>query len=89
MRKYLLFICLIIFGLISINSAPKEVNSKEKITICHIPPGNPENAHSITISVNALNAHLAHGDSIGDCEEACPEQECPCSDGSCSEECCG
>jgi len=39
-----------------------------KVTICHIPPGNPENAHSITISVNALDAHLAHGDTIGDCD---------------------
>ena len=38
-----------------------------KVTICHIPPGNPENAHPITISVNALDAHLAHGDTIGDC----------------------
>jgi len=38
-----------------------------KVTICHIPPGNPDNAHSITINVNALEAHLAHGDTIGDC----------------------
>jgi len=38
-----------------------------KVTICHIPPGNPENAHPITISVNALDTHLAHGDTIGDC----------------------
>lgn len=38
------------------------------ITICHIPPGNPSNAHTITISVNALPAHLAHGDYIGSCE---------------------
>lgn len=39
-----------------------------KVTICHVPPGNPENAHSITINVNALDAHLAHGDTIGDCD---------------------
>ena len=40
----------------------------EKITICHIPPGNPENAHLITISINALQTHLEqHGDQIGDC----------------------
>jgi len=38
-----------------------------KVTICHVPPGSPENAHSITINVNALDAHLAHGDTIGDC----------------------
>lgn len=39
----------------------------EKVTICHVPPGNPNNAYPITISINALNAHLAHGDVIGDC----------------------
>ena len=38
------------------------------VTICHFPPGNPANAHTITISVNALPAHLAHGDFIGSCE---------------------
>lgn len=37
------------------------------VTICHIPPGNPANAHTITISVNALPAHLAHGDYVGSC----------------------
>jgi len=38
-----------------------------KVTICHIPPGNPENAHPITISVNALPAHIAHGCIVGPC----------------------
>ena len=37
------------------------------VTICHIPPGNPGNAHTITINSNALAAHLAHGDYLGDC----------------------
>lgn len=47
----------------------KENVSKEnhKITICHIPPGNPGNAHEITIDSNALQAHLDHGDHIGTC----------------------
>jgi len=39
-----------------------------KITICHCPPGNPANCHSITISVNAWYAHFEHpGDYIGPC----------------------
>jgi hypothetical protein len=41
-----------------------------QVTICHIPPGNPDNAHTITISANALPAHLAHGDTIGPCAAA-------------------
>jgi len=38
-----------------------------KVEICHIPPGNPENAHTIRVGVPAMVAHLAHGDSIGAC----------------------
>jgi len=38
------------------------------VTICHIPPGNPANAHTITVSINALPAHLAHGDYEGTCQ---------------------
>ncbi len=40
----------------------------KKITICHIPPGNPANAHTITVGKPAVfNAHIKHGDLIGPC----------------------
>ncbi|MFV9646532.1 MAG: hypothetical protein ACNYWU_11980 [Desulfobacterales bacterium] len=42
-----------------------------KITVCHVPPGNPSNFHDITISENALQAHLDHGDFVGSCLENC------------------
>ena len=38
------------------------------VDVCHIPPGNPDNAHTITISENALDAHLEHGDKVGACD---------------------
>ena len=38
-----------------------------KVTICHIPPGNPENEHEITVSLSAVPAHLAHGDHLFTC----------------------
>jgi len=38
-------------------------------TICHIPPGNPGNAHLITIGKPAVRAHEAHGDEPGACAE--------------------
>lgn len=40
---------------------------KPKTELCHIPPGNPGNAHTITVGGNATNAHLGHGDTLGPC----------------------
>ncbi|MBW8049091.1 MAG: hypothetical protein FVQ77_01875 [Cytophagales bacterium] len=43
-------------------------NKLNKVLICHIPPGNPDNLHTICISPNAVPAHLAqHGDYLGQC----------------------
>jgi hypothetical protein len=38
-----------------------------KVLICHRPPGNPNNAHTICVSAAAANAHLAHGCTLGPC----------------------
>lgn len=42
-----------------------------KVTICHLPPGNPSNYQTITISSSALKAHLGHGDLGGACPNDC------------------
>jgi len=39
-----------------------------KIAICHIPPGNPANAHTLWVSESAWPAHSRHGDVQGACE---------------------
>jgi len=49
---------------------PGAMAQDAKVEICHIPPGNPENVHTITISENALETHLEHGDHVGACEPA-------------------
>jgi hypothetical protein len=47
----------------------------KKTTICHIPPGNPANAHTLCIGNPAVAAHLRnHGDHLGPCEVETP---CP------------
>jgi sRNA-binding protein len=33
------------------------LSGSEKVTICHIPPGNPANAHTITVGSPAVPAH--------------------------------
>lgn len=53
----------------------RSVNNKGKydgkVNICHIPPGNPGNPQILSISVNAVAAHLAHGDVLGACGISC------------------
>ncbi len=49
--------------------SPKGGVGSAGITICHCPPGNPDNCHTITIDPAALPAHLAHGDTLGPCDE--------------------
>lgn len=39
----------------------------DNILICHIPSGNPNNAKTKCVSYNAVEAHLAHGDYLGTC----------------------
>jgi len=44
-------------------------DDEKKVLVCHIPPGNPQNAHTIRISENAVQTHLDHGDSLGICDK--------------------
>ena len=50
-------------------SAKQNEDDDEKIEICHIPPGNHGNAHTIVISKSALQAHLSHGDHDDECDD--------------------
>ena len=44
----------------------------DKVTICHCPPGNPDNCHTISVGSKAAAAHLRNhpDDTEGECEEA-------------------
>ena len=50
----------------------EEEGLHEEIVICHIPPGNPDKAHTITIDESALDEHMAHGDDDGPCDGQTP-----------------
>lgn len=64
MKRLLAFVCIV--AVLAISSVAFAA-SQGKVDICHIPPGNPGNAHTINVSVNAIPAHLAHGDFLGPC----------------------
>ena len=48
----------------------KTCDENKKVTICHVPKGNPANAHTITISKAAAKAHIGRhgGDYYGECK---------------------
>jgi hypothetical protein len=67
----------------------------KKATLCHVPPGNPSNAHTISVSSRAVGSHLAHGDSLGPCPTTCggegggscdDDQFCQVAEGDCGGE---
>lgn len=68
----------VFLGAGSLFTTPATAGPPAKVVICHIPPGNPSNFHTITISEKALSAHLAHGDLGGPCSQFCADL---CDDG--------
>ncbi len=50
-------------------------SSTKKQLVCHVPPGNPGNAHSICVGSPAVSPHIAHhGDLLGACEVGPPAE---------------
>ena len=41
---------------------------QNKTKICHVPPGNPQNAQTLSLPQSAVRAHIAHGDYLGECK---------------------
>ena len=55
-----------------------------RTTICHMPPGNPGNAHTLGIGDGGVADHLAHGDCLGACPcDACPDDPAKTEPGIC------
>ncbi|HET9332415.1 MAG TPA: carboxypeptidase-like regulatory domain-containing protein [Gemmatimonadota bacterium] len=52
-----------------------EDEGEVKVLVCHVPPGNPENPHTLEVGESAVPAHLAHGDTEGACAEETPPAE--------------
>jgi hypothetical protein len=47
--------------------ASSDACPERQVTICHVPPGNPSNRHTISVGESAVPAHLRHGDYEGPC----------------------
>lgn len=52
-----------------------ELADDKKVTICHVPHGDPDNPITIEVGLSAQTAHLAHGDYLGECVVDEPNNE--------------
>lgn len=62
----------------------------EKVELCHVPPGNPANAHTIVVGAKAAEKHLKNhpGDYLGACVSGC-QSASDCQDGDlCTDDIC-
>ena len=65
-RKQLLMIVLAI-AIVGAAISALLAQGPERVTLCHKPPDNPENAQTLIVPSTAVEAHLAHGDTLGAC----------------------
>lgn len=49
------------------------VDNNQQVTICHLPSSNPTNRQTINVNENAVQAHMAHGDWLGACDQCDPD----------------
>ena len=47
----------------------EDASEREKVTLCHAPDGYPGNGRTISVAGDAPQAHLAHGNVLGPCDE--------------------
>jgi hypothetical protein len=75
----------VLFGLSAVSAVEKaraaggcDPSNTRTTTICHVPPGNPQNAQTLCVGNSAVKAHLTNhaGDTIGACAS--------CGDGVCN-----
>lgn len=59
--------CTITICVFDVRDYGKNGKGAPKIEVCHIPPGNPGNAHTVLVNANSVATHLAHGCSLGAC----------------------
>jgi len=75
MRKMMLLATVVAIAALMLTAAPALAQEEGgrgigQVTICHVPPGNPGSAHTITVGFPAVAHHLANhpGDHVGACE---------------------
>jgi hypothetical protein len=73
MRKLLsvLFSCCLCCLATFATAATRSSAGGAKVCLCHVPPGDPADQHTICVGPPAVRAHLGHGDFLGECPVVC------------------
>jgi hypothetical protein len=50
----------------------EEEDDRDRVTICHCPPGNPNHCRTISVPPSAVPYPQSHGDQLGPCPPARP-----------------
>jgi hypothetical protein len=58
-----------------VSVASHDACRRPPVPICHRPPGNRENRHTLFVDESAVPAHLAHGDSRGHCRHGDDDED--------------
>jgi len=58
-----------------------DAHADKRVTICHVPPGNEADGHTISVGEASVAAHIAHGDQLGACFTGCEANPSICDDG--------
>jgi hypothetical protein len=66
-RFVALAIAALALWLVPSSSLAQGNSGKTRLTICHVPPGNPDAGRTLTVSESAWGAHQSHGDTMGPC----------------------
>src|SRR5215207_5876879 len=76
MKKMMLLASMVALAALMLAAAPAFAQT-DKVTICHFPPGNPENAHLIIVGEPGADAHLRQHDRdfIFEPGDECPPEE--------------
>ncbi|MBW7912550.1 MAG: HYR domain-containing protein [Taibaiella sp.] len=65
--------CTVSFCVLDARAKDNKGNYNGKVYLCHVPPGNPNNPQTLSISANAVPSHLGQhsGDRLGKCDMSC------------------
>jgi hypothetical protein len=67
-RSVTLAIAVLALWLVPSDSLAQGNSGKTRLTICHIPAGNPDARRTMTVPEPAWGAHESHGDTLGPCD---------------------